>query len=211
MALKKCPSCGVQFEGDMKFCARCGAKLEEVETLVDDNPGTPAREAEQQSDAGTRNEVPPVNGGVKQEVKPGRGRVIKLDGKTATLGMQDGTVLEVPCAELGFKASLNDEIEIFVNNGKTIYTKAAPNGTTIVVETDKKANKLIYFLLAFFLGTTGVHNFYSGNTFIGIIWLIVFGICFLINLTGIGAVIGLPVLGVLEIIALIQAIIYVLK
>lgn len=207
MTLKKCSSCGAQFEGDMKFCARCGGKLEEAETIVEENAGTLVREAEQQSDAGTRNEVPPVNGGARS----GKGRVIKLDGKTATLGMDDGTVFEVPCTELGFKAKLNDEIEIFASNGQTIYTKAVPNGPTIVVQTDKKANKLIYFLLAFFLGATGIHNLYSGNTAVGIIWLIVFGICLLLNLTGIGAVIGLPAIIVLEVIALIQAIVYVLR
>ncbi|MBR1374400.1 NINE protein, partial [bacterium] len=63
----------------------------------------------------------------------------------------------------------------------------------------------------FFLGTMGVHNFYSGNIVIGIIWLIVFGICCLLTLTGIGAFISVPILGLLEIIALIQAIVYVIK
>ena len=208
MTLKKCTGCGSQFEGDMKFCAKCGAKLEGVDTTVPDNNETDRIETAQSSGADENKVIPPMNSGVK----PGRGRVIKLDGKTAMIGMTDGSVLEVPCTDLGFKANLNDEIDIFVNNGNTIYAKAAPpKENVIVVESDKKASKLIYFLLAFFLGAAGIHNFYSGNTVIGIIWLIVFGICFLLCLTGIGAFIGLPVIGALELIALIQAIIYVLK
>ena len=206
MTLKKCSDCGAQFEGDMKFCAKCGAKLEEVDTTVPKNSESERIETEQS--AGADKVIPTVNSGVK----PGRGRVLKCNEKVITLGMTDGSVLEVPSTDLGFKANLNDEIEIFVNNGNIIYAKAAPpKENIIVVESDKKVNKLVYFLLAFFLGATGIHNFYSGNTVIGIIWLIVFGICSLLCLTGLGAFIGLPVIGVLEVIALIQAIIYVLR
>lgn len=208
MTLKKCSDCGAQFEGDMKFCAKCGAKLEEVDTMIPKNSESGHVETLQSSGAVADEVIPPVN----SEVKPGRGRVLKCNEKVVTLGMTDGSVLEVPSTDLGFKANLNDEIEIFVNNGNIIYAKAAPpKENIIVVESDKKANKLVYFLLAFFLGATGIHNFYSGNTVIGIIWLIVFGICFLLCLTGFGAFIGLPVIGVLEVIALIQAIIYVLR
>ncbi|MDY6290474.1 MAG: TM2 domain-containing protein [Succiniclasticum sp.] len=207
MAMKKCSSCGEQFEGDMKFCVMCGGKLEELETIVDKNTEAPVREVEQQYVARTKNEVPLVNGGARS----GKGRVIKLDGKTATLGMQDGTILEILCADLGFKVSLNDEIEIFTSNGKTVYTKAVTKDNVVVVTPDKNTNKLIYFLLAFFLGGAGIHNFYSGNTAVGIIWLIVFGICFLLSLTGIGAFIGGPVIFLLWVIAIIQAIIYALR
>lgn len=211
MALKKCAGCGIQFEGDMKFCTRCGGKLEDVEgSTVPEKSETGSGDGVQQRGTDAVNENPPINSCAKPEIKPGRGRVIKLDGKIVTLGMTDGTVSEIPLADLDFKVKIGDEIDIFANNGKTIYAKVTPKEDIMVVQ-DKGTNKLIYFLLAFFLGTMGVHNFYSGNIVIGIIWLIVFGICCLLTLTGIGAFISVPILGLLEIIALIQAIVYVIK
>lgn len=212
MALKKCSGCGAQFEGDVKFCAKCGAKLEyiDVDTVVAGGHEADDVNVPQQQNEGAEHVVPPVISGGKTQGATGgkpRGRVIKCDAKTVTLGMDDGTVREIPTADFGFKVKLNDEVDIFANNGKTIYAKVEQKPDVIVVESNKKPNKWIYLLLALFLGTAGIHNFYSGNTIIGIIWLIIFGICFLLNLTGIGAVIGLPVFALLEFIAVVQGII----
>lgn len=34
MTMKKCPNCGKEFAGNMKFCTQCGTKLEDVVTNV---------------------------------------------------------------------------------------------------------------------------------------------------------------------------------
>ncbi|MDY6290471.1 MAG: hypothetical protein SPL86_03205 [Succiniclasticum sp.] len=44
------------------------------------------------------------------------GRVIKCDGETVTIGMNDGSFKVVSYRELGFRADVNDEVDIYVNN-----------------------------------------------------------------------------------------------
>ena len=47
MALKKCSACGMEYEGDMKFCTRCGGKLEDAETIIQENGETPVNDVRQ--------------------------------------------------------------------------------------------------------------------------------------------------------------------
>lgn len=215
MAMKKCPSCGMQFEGDMKFCTGCGAKLEEVEAIVQENEEAAGTDIKQAAATTAEKEAQSVNGGANPEVrpgvKPGKGRVIKLDGKTVTLGMSDGTIVEVLRADLGFRVNINDKIDIFTNNGKTIYAKA-DSDNVFVVKSKRNYNKLVYLLLAVIFGATGVHNLYAGNITLGAIWLIIFIILFLLSLlTGIGALIGIPAIIVMWLVAVIQGILGLLR
>jgi len=206
MALKKCPGCGKQYEGDMKFCTRCGKKLEDVETIIQGNSETSGNDVMQKNDAGTENETPPVNSGVKAGIKPGRGRVIKLVGKTVTLGMTDGTVEEVPSTALGFKVKIGDELDIYQDNGKVIYIKV---DKVITVEKSKRSyNRLVYLLLALIFGPTGVHNLYAGNITLGVVWLIIFIILLLLTLfIAFLGFITLPAIFFMWVIAVIQGII----
>ena len=101
------------------------------------------------------------------------GKVIKCDGETVTIGLNDGSFKVVTYRELGFRADIDDEIDIYVNNGETIYSKATPK-TNVFKENDsqKVVNKVAYALLAIFLGGFGAHNFYAGKTVKGIIYLV---------------------------------------
>lgn len=102
------------------------------------------------------------------------GKVIKCDGETVTIGMSDGSFKVVSYRELGFRADVNDEIDIYVNNnGETLYAKASPK--TVVFKdngSQKPVNKIAYALLAIFLGGFGVHKFYAGKTGKGILYLV---------------------------------------
>ncbi|MBR1373314.1 TM2 domain-containing protein [bacterium] len=101
------------------------------------------------------------------------GKVIKCDGETVTIGLNDGSFKVVTYRELGFRADIDDEIDIYVNNGETIYSKATPK-SYVFKENDsqKVVNKVAYALLAIFLGGFGAHNFYAGKTVKGIIYLV---------------------------------------
>lgn len=68
-------------------------------------------------------------------------------------------------------------------------------------------NKWIYILLALFLGGVGLHNFYAGKSVIGIVWLVLFGLGFLLSFIGIGWFI----VGLLWIAAIVQAVIALCK
>lgn len=77
----------------------------------------------------------------------------------------------------------------------------------INVNNGRRINKWIYILLALCLGSLGLHNFYAGNTMFGIIWLVIFGVGFLLSFLGI----GILLIGLLWLVAIVQAIIALCK
>ena len=121
--------------------------------------------------------------------------------------MTNGTIQEVPCAVLGFKAKVNDEIDIYTNNDKIIYSKVSS-----VNKPERSYNKLVYLLLALIFGATGVHKLYAGDITVGAVWLIIFIILLLLTLfTGILGVISMPAFIFMWVIAVIQGIIGLFK
>lgn len=101
------------------------------------------------------------------------GKVIKCDGETVTIGFDDGSFKIVPYSELGFRADVNDVIDLYVNNDKTVYVKGKPKKEVLTESGDKKlVNKVTYALFAFFLGGFGAHKFYAGKTTMGVIYLV---------------------------------------
>lgn len=71
-----------------------------------------------------------------------------------------------------------------------------------------RVNKVIYFLLAFFFGSMGIHKFYAGHILSGIFFLAFFTVGFLFTfIFGLGYFILVP----LEFIALVQGIIGLCK
>lgn len=93
------------------------------------------------------------------------------------------------------------------NTGQTVDFTIDDSGQAIDIYLDKDSvttdnTKIIAALLAFFLGAFGIHKFYLGCTTAGVIMLVVFLLGFVI--------LGLPS-AVIAIIALIEAILYIIK
>lgn len=106
------------------------------------------------------------------------GKIIKIDGETVTIGLDDGSCRIVTLKELGFRAVIGDEVDIYVNDGETIYFKKSSNlmdngsKNFIVIGSTKRVNKFVYLVLIFFLGWIGIHKFYAGRIFEGFIYVI---------------------------------------
>ena len=93
--------------------------------------------------------------------------------------------------------SADKEEETMENNMRT-----ADAESTVNVSVKRRVNKWIYILLALCLGGLGLHNFYAGNTIIGVIWLVLFGLGFLFSFIGIGWLL----IFMLWIVAIVQAV-----
>ena len=102
-----------------------------------------------------------------------RGKVIKCDGESVTIGMDDGSFKVVSYRELGFRADINDEIDVYSNNGQAVYAKGAPKSETFKDDGKSKVvNKTTYVLFAILLGGVGANKFYAGKVGMGILYLV---------------------------------------
>lgn len=116
------------------------------------------------------------------------GKVLAIHGNLVELGVSDGTIDEVNIALLGNNVQVGDVYEIYGNgDGSSRYVKVAAGNSldyeAAVIAGKKPVNKIAYALLALFLGGLGIHKFYAGRTFMGIMFLL---FCW----TGIPAIIG---------------------
>lgn len=124
-------------------------------------------------------------------------KILQVTDEVIRIGMDDGTLTEVRPCDLNFAPSVGDEVQIFQNETRTIVSKievapqqqpAVPAGgininvsnsnenknvAPVYVANGKKAvNKVVYCLLAFFLGWLGIHKFYAGKTGSGILYFV---------------------------------------
>lgn len=109
-------------------------------------------------------------------------KIIDLNDEFVTIGMDDGSILEVDYADVNFNPSIGDHVEIFRGDDRIIVTR---NDGTIrktfshshPVPGDVQAanyggilvNKYIYGFTAIFLGSFGIHKFYAGRIGTGIL------------------------------------------
>lgn len=121
------------------------------------------------------------------------GKIIKIEGDIISLGTDEGKIQEVRLADLNFIPKVGDKVDIFENEGNFIVTKVeetkpeySNSGINInlsnnqglsespvyVANNTKAVNKIVYCLLAFFLGSIGIHKFYAGKTSSGILYLL---------------------------------------
>lgn len=129
-------------------------------------------------------------------------KIISITDTVVSIGTDNGGIKEVRACDLNFVPHVGDEVEIFETDQKTIVSKlekkpevqtAIPNGgininltntqtqqtnqtSTIATAPDnaKVVNKVVYCVLAFFLGGFGAHKFYAGKIGSGIAYLLFF-------------------------------------
>lgn len=120
-------------------------------------------------------------------------KVVEVKGDVISIGMDDGSLSEVRTCDLNFVPQVGDEVQVFQNETKMIVSKVEktttyaqnPQGININIDnsnnnqvaqpvyTNKKAvNKVVYCLLALFLGGIGAHKFYAGKIGKGVLYLI---------------------------------------
>lgn len=96
-------------------------------------------------------------------------KIIKIDSGIVTVVKNDGELIQVPDHTLSFVPILDQQVEVYEDNGSYIINRSQKNSTYNV---DGLVNKVTYALLAIFLGGLGAHKFYSGKTGMGIVYLI---------------------------------------
>jgi len=119
-------------------------------------------------------------------------KIIKVDDKIVYIGTDDGKIKEVRSEDINFTPNVGDEVDIFETEDNIIVTKKErkmdinpQSGINInlsnnqntaqpiyVANNTKAVNKIVYCILAFFLGGIGIHKFYAGKTSSGILYLL---------------------------------------
>ena len=138
-------------------------------------------------------------------------KVIKLDFENVVIANEDKSIVRVPYDQIDFKPEIGDNVEVYQDGDGFIIHKLdrttrledkininivnENNSSQHVTNTNggiyggKLVNKLVYILLALFLGGFGLHKFYSGNIIKGILYF-VFSWTFIPALLGLFSAIG---------------------
>jgi TM2 domain-containing membrane protein YozV len=126
-----------------------------------------------------------------------RGKVLSFNGSSGLISGDDGQRYSFNASDLMGGA-------VYVAAGSTVDFEPAGNAATsvyVIAQALGEKNKWVAAILAFLLGTLGVHKFYLGKTNAGIIMLLMGTLGWLLILPGLAACF----------IAFIETIIYLVK
>jgi len=116
-------------------------------------------------------------------------KIIEVSNGIVSVGTDNGGIKEVRIMDLNFNPIVGDEVDIFETETKTVISKKevkqdttanggininlsnSNNAPVYVANGTKAVNKVVYCILAFFLGGIGVHKFYAGRIGTGIIFI----------------------------------------
>lgn len=123
-------------------------------------------------------------------------KVIEVTDTKVLIGTDDGKIKEARRDDIKFEPKIGDEVDVFENDDTLIITKkekSAPvensqGGVNININNTntnnaqegyigngkKVVNKIVYVLLALFLGGIGAHKFYAGKIGAGVCYLLFF-------------------------------------
>ena len=89
-------------------------------------------------------------------------KIIRIENRIISVGKADGSLEEFDIAYFNFVPRVGDYVNIYRNDDSIIITKAESIFTNQT--SGRVVNKIVYALLAFFLGTFGAQELYAGNT-----------------------------------------------
>ncbi|MDD4187851.1 MAG: TM2 domain-containing protein [Bacilli bacterium] len=128
-------------------------------------------------------------------------KIIEINEDVVSIGEDSGGIKEVRISDLNFIPVLGDAVEIYSSENKLVITKKEtkklehekdlnsgininlsnnqsnnqPNAQPVyIIDNKKVVNKLVYCLLAFFLGGLGIHRLYAGKITSGILFILFF-------------------------------------
>lgn len=122
-------------------------------------------------------------------------KILKVLEDRIVIGLDGGGVTEARMQDVDFIPQVGDEVEVFTSELTNYVSKKKeaapvmgnnPNGINITLQNTqasaqpqvmmvaqgKLVSKLVYVLLALFLGGIGIHKFYAGKIGMGIMYII---------------------------------------
>ena len=103
--------------------------------------------------------------------------IVAIDGATVRVGGEDGAISSLPIAALRYSnPQVGDQVRVYRDASETVVTKVgvlAQSSGFSADEDRRRVNKVLYVLMALFLGGLGVHRFLRGQVGLGILMIFV--------------------------------------